>query len=154
MYVRTHKHPHEHARLRSSCTHHRVRNIINNPAPNLDMGPSQHTNKDTVLAHFKWAHGGSRVFLTGSFNKWQGKLMMSRCEDEPCEFELLIDIPPGTYACSWYVVSSLCCVPHARLHSIAPPQARSCPLPLGCSLQSRGTSADSYGWSCGQAAYT
>jgi 5'-AMP-activated protein kinase regulatory beta subunit len=35
--------------------------------------------------------------VTGGFNNWQGKIMMHRNEDNPREFVLVIDIPPGTH---------------------------------------------------------
>lgn len=50
---------------------------------------------ETVPTAFKWIHGGSEVFVTGSFNNWQGKILMYRNEDG--EFSLIIDIPPGTH---------------------------------------------------------
>jgi 1,4-alpha-glucan branching enzyme len=40
-------------------------------------------------------HGGNEVYVTGSFNAWQGKILMYPNEDG--EFTLLIDIPPGTH---------------------------------------------------------
>merc|ERR1712166_928795 len=52
---------------------------------------------ETVPTAFKWSHGGERVFVTGGFNNWQGKIMMHRNEDNPKEFVLVIDIPPGTH---------------------------------------------------------
>lgn len=52
---------------------------------------------ETVPTAFKWSHGGERVFVTGGFNDWQGKIMMHRNEDNPKEFVLVIDIPPGTH---------------------------------------------------------
>jgi hypothetical protein len=50
---------------------------------------------ETVPTAFKWVHGGQEVFVTGSFNNWQGKILMYRNEDG--EFSLIIDIPPGTH---------------------------------------------------------
>lgn len=50
---------------------------------------------ETVPTAFKWVHGGHEVFITGSFNNWQGKILMYPNDDG--EFTLLIDIPPGTH---------------------------------------------------------
>jgi hypothetical protein len=50
---------------------------------------------ETVPTAFKWVHGGSEVYVTGSFNNWQGKILMYPNDDG--EFTLLIDIPPGTH---------------------------------------------------------
>jgi hypothetical protein len=40
---------------------------------------------ETVPTTFKWSHGGAAVFLTGSFNNWQGKIPMTRSDDNPKE---------------------------------------------------------------------
>jgi len=52
---------------------------------------------ETVPTAFKWSGGGDRVFVTGSFNNWQGKIMMHKNEDNPQEFVLVIDIAPGVH---------------------------------------------------------
>jgi len=52
---------------------------------------------ETVPTAFKWSGGGDRVFVTGSFNNWQGKIMMHKNEDNPQEFVLVIDIAPGLH---------------------------------------------------------
>lgn len=55
---------------------------------------------ETVPTAFRWVHGGNEVFVTGSFNNWQGKIHMyasNEGEGEYEEFTLLIDIPPGTH---------------------------------------------------------
>ena len=52
---------------------------------------------ETVPTAFKWAHGGNQVFVAGSFNHWQGKIAMHRGEENPNEFALIIDIPPGIH---------------------------------------------------------
>lgn len=52
---------------------------------------------ETVPTAFKWSGGGERVFVTGSFNNWQGKIMMHKNEDNPQEFVLVIDIAPGLH---------------------------------------------------------
>lgn len=52
---------------------------------------------ETVPTAFKWSLGGERVFVTGSFNNWQGKIMMHPNEDNKDEFVLIIDIPPGCH---------------------------------------------------------
>ncbi len=36
---------------------------------------------ETVPTAFKWIHGGSEVYVTGSFNNWQGKILMYPNED-------------------------------------------------------------------------
>ena len=54
-----------------------------------------HKAVETVPTAFKWSHvnGNSpeEVYLTGSFNNWQGKILMYKQEDG--EFALIIDIP-------------------------------------------------------------
>lgn len=63
----------------------------------LMMTPSPLPPKfETVPTAFKWVHGGTEVYVTGSFNNWQGKILMYPNEDGE-EFTLLIDIPPGTH---------------------------------------------------------
>lgn len=52
---------------------------------------------ENVPTAFKWSSGGKRVFVTGSFNNWQGKIMMHPNDDNPNEFVLIIDISPGTH---------------------------------------------------------
>jgi len=58
---------------------------------------------ETVPTTFRWAHGGQQVFVTGSFNDWQGKFLMPRSEDNPKEFVLVIDIPPGEHQYKYIV---------------------------------------------------
>jgi len=57
---------------------------------------------ETVPTAFRWTHGGERVFVTGSFNNWQGKITMPRSEDGK-EFVLVIDIPPGVHQYKYIV---------------------------------------------------
>jgi hypothetical protein len=46
------------------------------------------TTVETVPTTFKWSHGGAAVFLTGSFNNWQGKIPMTRSDDNPKEVSI------------------------------------------------------------------
>ena len=54
---------------------------------------------ETVPTAFKWTHSNhspnSQVYLTGSFNNWQGKILMYKQEEG--EYALIIDIPPGIH---------------------------------------------------------
>jgi len=50
---------------------------------------------ETVPTEFKWSHGGDEVFVTGSFNDWQGKIRMT--PNEIGEFMLVLNIPAGTH---------------------------------------------------------
>lgn len=65
--------------------------------PPLHHEASKPVPVETVPTAFKWSHGGERVFVTGGFNNWQGKIAMHRNEDNPKEFVLVIDIPPGSH---------------------------------------------------------
>jgi len=70
----------------------------NDPGKGLKGGPlAKPVPVETVPTAFKWSNGGERVFVTGSFNNWQGKIMMHRNEHNPQEFVLVLDIPPGTH---------------------------------------------------------
>jgi 5'-AMP-activated protein kinase regulatory beta subunit len=46
-------------------------------------------------------HGGTEVFVTGSFNSWGGKFVMQRVDDG--EFSLILDLPPGSHAYRYVV---------------------------------------------------
>jgi 5'-AMP-activated protein kinase regulatory beta subunit len=62
------------------------------PLPLPSMGQSK---PETVPTQFKWTHGGEQVFVTGSFNKWQGKIVMK--QNEAGEFTLVLNILPGVH---------------------------------------------------------
>jgi len=57
---------------------------------------------ETVPTTFRWTHGGQQVFVTGSFNNWQGKIPVPRSEDGK-EFLLVVDIPPGVHQYKYIV---------------------------------------------------
>jgi 5'-AMP-activated protein kinase regulatory beta subunit len=57
---------------------------------------------ETVPTTFRWSHGGTQVFVTGSFNNWQGKITMPPSE-EGKDFVLVIDIPPGVHQYKYIV---------------------------------------------------
>ena len=59
------------------------------------------TKVETIPSVFKWIHGGREVFVTGSFNNWEGKFPMQRIDD--AEFSLIIDLPPGTHLYKYVV---------------------------------------------------
>jgi 5'-AMP-activated protein kinase regulatory beta subunit len=103
----------------------RVRAIVHDaPAENDSLAemvaPVQKI--ETVPTLFKWNGGGNTVYLSGSFNNWQGKILMQRTitntnnsnsnsannngtstntnpsqTNNTNEFQLYIDIPPGTH---------------------------------------------------------
>eukprot|EP00456_Euglypha_rotunda_P082688 TRINITY_DN8148_c0_g1_i6.p1 TRINITY_DN8148_c0_g1~~TRINITY_DN8148_c0_g1_i6.p1 ORF type:complete len:210 (+),score=29.83 TRINITY_DN8148_c0_g1_i6:118-747(+) len=50
---------------------------------------------ETVATQFKWTAGGEEVFVTGSFNDWQGKVRMNR--NEAGEFLVVLNITPGIH---------------------------------------------------------
>lgn len=58
---------------------------------------AQLSQLETVPTAFKWSDGGTHVFVTGSFNNWQGKIKMHRNNDITNEFVLIIEIPPGIH---------------------------------------------------------
>jgi len=53
------------------------------------------TKSDAVPTQFKWTHGGKQVFVTGSFNRWQGKIPMK--QNEAGEFTVVLNILPGLH---------------------------------------------------------
>ncbi|KAJ8645988.1 hypothetical protein MRB53_007736 [Persea americana] len=50
-----------------------------------------------VATRFSWPHGGRRVFLSGSFNRWSEHLPMSLVEGSSTVFQRICDLPPGFY---------------------------------------------------------
>ena len=42
------------------------------------MSNSMHSMQGGNNTEFRWSNGGSRVFVTGSFNQWQDKLELFR----------------------------------------------------------------------------
>lgn len=64
---------------------------------NIKQSAQTRPHVETVPTAFKWSYGGSRVFVTGSFNNWQGKIMMHANDDNPNEFVLVIAIPLGRH---------------------------------------------------------
>lgn len=73
-------------------------------------------------------HGGQSVYVTGSFNSWQGKLAMQKNQNE---FTLFLNIPPGKYYYKFIVDGEWCashhyfsvCHPHSYL-SARPPYSK------------------------------
>lgn len=63
----------------------------------IKPSPSTRPHIETVPTAFKWSYGGTRVFVTGSFNNWQGKILMHTNDDNPNEFVLVIGIPLGRH---------------------------------------------------------
>jgi len=55
------------------------------------------TSLELVPTLFKWTHGTTtgKVYLAGSFNEWRGKAPMEPTGDG--DYELVVDLPPGTY---------------------------------------------------------
>lgn len=74
----------------------RVMKMVN-PSARVLENKQVAQRQETVATAFKWSHGGERLFVTGSFNQWQGKIMMHRNQANPSEFVLVIDIPPGQH---------------------------------------------------------
>jgi len=61
---------------------------------------------ETVPTTFRWTHGGGQVFVTGSFNNWQGKIPVLPAEDGSKDFVLVVDIPPGLHQYKYIVDES------------------------------------------------
>jgi len=57
--------------------------------------PPPREEKEKVPIQFKWTRGGEDVFVTGSFNEWQGKIRMN--QNEAGEFILIVPIAPGIH---------------------------------------------------------
>lgn len=48
-----------------------------------------------VLITFTWRHGGSQVFLCGSFDGWSEQILMNLMEGSATVFQRIVDVPPG-----------------------------------------------------------
>ncbi|KAK7392001.1 hypothetical protein VNO78_20427 [Psophocarpus tetragonolobus] len=48
-----------------------------------------------ITKRFVWPHGGTRVFLTGSFTRWSAFIPMSPMEGCPNVFQVIFSLPPG-----------------------------------------------------------
>lgn len=62
-------------------------------------GSSSGINTSIVLVptRFVWPHGGRRVFLVGSFTRWDDRLPMSPVEGCPSVFQAICSLPPGLH---------------------------------------------------------
>lgn len=62
-------------------------------------GSSSGINTTIVLVptRFVWPHGGRRVFLVGSFTRWDDRLPMSPVEGCPSVFQAICSLPPGLH---------------------------------------------------------
>jgi 5'-AMP-activated protein kinase regulatory beta subunit len=65
--------------------------------PNITAGLHDSGNVPLVKTKFTWKHGGTNVFLTGSFNQWLAKIPMRPVADRPMEFETTLEIPVGKH---------------------------------------------------------
>eukprot|EP00164_Ancoracysta_twista_P000591 GFYU01000782.1.p1 GENE.GFYU01000782.1~~GFYU01000782.1.p1 ORF type:complete len:238 (-),score=26.85 GFYU01000782.1:261-974(-) len=77
--------------------------------PTIDYGEAQGTYKadeegsnvwngqsPVVPAVFTWGHGGSEVYITGSFSNWEERVRMERKGNDH-EFKTVFHVPPGNY---------------------------------------------------------
>ncbi|WMV22027.1 hypothetical protein MTR67_015412 [Solanum verrucosum] len=48
-----------------------------------------------VLVTFTWSHGGTHVFLCGSFDGWSEQIPMNLVEGSAAVFQRTVDVPPG-----------------------------------------------------------
>uniref|UniRef100_A0A0V0GHV8 Putative ovule protein n=1 Tax=Solanum chacoense TaxID=4108 RepID=A0A0V0GHV8_SOLCH len=48
-----------------------------------------------VLVTFTWSHGGTHVFLCGSFDGWSEQIPMNLVEGSAAVFQRSVDVPPG-----------------------------------------------------------
>eukprot|EP00124_Ichthyophonus_hoferi_P000901 Ihof_evm10s39 gene=Ihof_evmTU10s39 len=55
------------------------------------LPPSKKTVK--VPTVFQWAHGGTNVYITGTFNDWKERIPLNRSQEE---FATILDLEPGT----------------------------------------------------------
>jgi hypothetical protein len=62
---------------------------------------SEYPERETVVPHtFKWEGEGENVYVSGSFNGWQGKTLLNKVAVEGlgnARFSLVMDLPPGEY---------------------------------------------------------
>ncbi|KAM3246355.1 sucrose nonfermenting 4-like protein isoform X1 [Capsicum annuum] len=50
---------------------------------------------EMVLITFTWRHGGTQVFLCGSFHGWSEQIPMNLVEGLVAVFQRIVDVPPG-----------------------------------------------------------
>ncbi|KAM3268878.1 sucrose nonfermenting 4-like protein isoform X2 [Capsicum chacoense] len=50
---------------------------------------------EMVLITFTWRHGGTQVFLCGSFHGWSEQIPMNLVEGSAAIFQRIVDVPPG-----------------------------------------------------------
>lgn len=82
----------------------RVKPLVDPDSAGHQTSASQAPNStpqiESIPTIFRWVHGGNDVFVTGSFNNWQGKIPMVKDDHE---FTLRIDLPPGTHTYKYIV---------------------------------------------------
>lgn len=62
--------------------------------PGTDVSSKKGKKEHTVPTVFRWAHGGRKVYLAGSFNSWKERIPMSRSGED---FIAILNIPPGKH---------------------------------------------------------
>ncbi|XP_063901161.1 5'-AMP-activated protein kinase subunit beta-1-like [Zophobas morio] len=58
--------------------------------------PQASTEKENALVPhvFRWTHGGSHIYVTGTFNNWRERIPLNKSREE---FTTIINLPPGTH---------------------------------------------------------
>lgn len=56
-----------------------------------------------IPTRFVWPHGGTRVYVTGSFRRWTDHVVMSPVEGAPNVFQAICPVPPGFHQYKFFV---------------------------------------------------